>query len=91
MNTELSDLIIDVAERPETSLSDKDVLYTMAEEYDKVRSEQAQSAALIGALQGRLAECSDEATAREKQVAQLQNTIAELNARLYGIALLLKH
>jgi hypothetical protein len=100
--TELADRVMDVAERPETSLADRDVLYAAAEGYDELRARLANSAALIGELKAAAdvryeqqseteARCFNQLQEQEKQLQHLQNVIADLNARLYGIALLLKH
>lgn len=92
--TELSDRVLDVAERPETSLGDRDVLVAIAEDYDNLRAVRTELLATIGELRaeiaGRSEKDQDLLEKQDKFIGQLQAQIGDLNARLYGIALLLK-
>lgn len=93
--TELADRVIDVAERVETSDSDRDVLYAAAESYDELRSREVELLATIGELRAeaanRVEKEQDLLDKQDKFIGQLQAQVGDLNARLYGIALLLKH
>lgn len=88
--TELADRVIDAAERPETSLSDRDVLLEAAYSIDNHRArlleldEQAEASAHL------VAELKNEIDHTNGNTARLQAALQDTEARMYAIALLLK-